>query len=283
MAALPGLPCGIVTAPPQRVDHVIWIFMENKPYVAVIGSPAAPFENQLAAECGLATNYHAVSHPSLSDYIAATSGDTQGIIDDAPPAAHPLAVPSIFSQVKAAGKSWRAYEESAPGPCDPSGETGTYAVGHNPAAYYTGIAADCAIWDLPMGSTSGGSFLSDLTDNSLPAFSLVTPDLCNDTHDCSVSTGDAWLSAWFAKISASPAYLSGSTVVFVAWDEDDGSNGNHVPLLVVSPSVPAGTQSGTAFDHYSLLKTTEQLLGLSYLGHAGDSGTASMSSAFNLG
>ena len=91
--------------------------MENKPFADVIGTSAAPYETKLAAQCGLATNYHAVTHPSLPNYIAATSGSTQGIGDDNAPASHPLAVASIYSQVKAAGKTWRDYEESAPGNC----------------------------------------------------------------------------------------------------------------------------------------------------------------------
>ena len=87
-----------------------------------------------------------------------------------------------------------------------------------------------------MGTTAGGNFLGDLTNDTLPAFSFVTPNLCNDTHDCSVATGDAWLKAWFAKILASPAYRAGKTVVFLTWDEDDDSASNRVPLIVVSPS-----------------------------------------------
>ena len=117
-------PCGTAAGPPRRIDHVIWIWMENKPYDAVIGSPSAPYENQLAAACGLATNYHAIAHPSLPNYIAATSGDTQGIADDDPPSSHPLGVASIFSQVKDAGKTWREYAESAPGPCSAHLERG---------------------------------------------------------------------------------------------------------------------------------------------------------------
>jgi phosphatidylinositol-3-phosphatase len=98
-----------------------------------------------------------------------------------------------------------------------------------------------------------------------------------------VATGDAWLRSWFAKILASPNYTDGDTVVFLTWDEDDGSAVNRVATIVVSPSTPAGTVSATAFDHYSLLKTTEQLLGIrSFLGHAAAAGTASMAPAFNL-
>jgi phosphatidylinositol-3-phosphatase len=278
-----GKPCGTVSAPPVRIDHVIWIWMENKPYNAIIGSPSAPFENELAGACGLATNYQAITHPSLPNYIAATSGGTQGVVDNDPPASHPLDVPSIFSQVEAQGKTWRSYQENAPSNCALV-SSGLYAVKHDPAAYYTGIRGDCASWDVPMGTTAGGNFLSELTNGTLPAFSFVTPDLCNGTHDCPVQTGDAWLAAWIAKIVASPTYLAGRTVVFLTWDEDDGTAADHIPMIVVNPSTPAGTRSSASFNHYSLLKTTEQLLGVTtFLGHAGDAGTSSMLSAFNLG
>jgi hypothetical protein len=276
-----GSPCGTLTGPPRGVDHVIWIWMENKSFGDVIGSALAPFENQLAAQCGLATNYHAVTHPSLPNYIAATSGGTQGIADDGLPSSHPLDVSSIYSQLDAVGKTWRDYAEGAPGPC-PLASSGAYAVRHDPAAYYTGIRADCAASDIPMGTTTSGAFVSDLTNGTLPAFSFVTPDLDNDTHDSSVATGDAWLQSWLTTIAASKTYRAGRTVVFVVWDEDDGSSSNQVPLLVMSAST-ARTQSASLFDHYSLLKTTEQLLGLPFLGQAGAPGTASMLSSFNLG
>ncbi|HZO96920.1 MAG TPA: alkaline phosphatase family protein [Gaiellaceae bacterium] len=261
---------------------MVWIWMENKPFGAVIGSAAAPFENELAAACGLATGYRGIAHPSLPNYVAATSGSTQGIADDGPPAAHPLEVASIYSQLRAAGRSWRDYEEGAPGPC-PLASGGAYAVRHDPAPYYSGIRADCALWDVPMGTTAGGSFLADLDAGTLPAFAFVTPDLCHGTHDCPVATGDAWLQAWFAKILASPAYQAGDTVVFLTWDEDDGSAANHVPLIVVSPSTVPGTRSPLPADHYALLKTTEQLLGLTPLGHAADPATPTLTTTFNLG
>ena len=257
--ALKRAPCGTL-AEPRRVRHVIWVWMENKPYHAIIGSPSAPYENALAAACGLATNYHSVTHPSLPNYIAATSGKTWGITDDAPPAAHPLNVASIYSRVKAAGKTWRDYQENAPRNC-PLASSGRYTVRHDPAPYYTDIRGDCVSWDVPMGTTENGSFLSDLSSGTLPAFALVTPNLCNDTHDCPVSTGDAWLKSWIPRILASPNYLAGNTVVFLTWDEDDGSAGNRIPMIVIAPSVRAGTHSAGAFDHYALLKTTQQLLG----------------------
>jgi phospholipase C len=250
--------------------------MENRSYSQIIGSSAAPYINSLAQGCGLATNYAAVTHPSLPNYIAATSGNTWGIADDNPPSSHPLAVDSVFQQAGSAA----SYEESMPTNCDLS-SSGTYAVKHNPEAYYTNIRSACALDNVPMGTTSSGAFLDALNAGSLPNFSFVTPNLCNDMHDCTVQTGDAWLQGWVPKIVASPSYQAGDTVVFITWDEDDSHSANHVATIVVSPYTSPGTQSGTAFTHYSLLRTTEQLLGITtFLGNAASA--ASMRSAFGL-
>jgi len=250
--------------------------MENHSYSQIIGSSAAPYINSLASGCGLATNYTAVTHPSLPNYIAATSGGTQGITDDNPPSSHPLAVNSIFQQAGSAG----SYEESMPSNCDLT-SSGTYAVKHNPEAYYTGIRTACAADNVPMGTTSSGAFASALSSGTLPKFSFVTPNLCDDMHDCSVQTGDAWLQSWVPKITASASYQAGNTVIFITWDEDDSSSGNHVATLVISPYTTPGTQSSTAFTHYSLLRTTEQLLGITtFLGNAASA--ASMRTAFGL-
>jgi hypothetical protein len=274
-------PCGRTTAPPKRYRHVIWIWMENQRYENVIGSSYAPYINSLAAACGLATNYSGVAHPSLPNYIAATSGGTWGIADDGPPEAHPLSVPNIYSVLQRAKLTWREYEEDAPGNCQ-SASSGDYAVKHDPATYYGNIHAACSRWDVPLGTTRSGNLASALRRGTLPSFSFVTPNLCNDMHSCGVSTGDTWLKSWIGAIVASKVYRAGATAIFLVWDEsDDASAPNHVPLLVVAPSVRRGTQPTQSFDHYSLLKTTLLLLGVKSA--PGSAATApSFASAFRL-
>src|SRR5579863_8508543 len=105
-------PCGQVHT--ATYTHVVWILLENQGY-SVVGSPSAPYFNGLINRCALATNDFAISHPSLPNYIALTSGSTQGIADDGEPSTHPLAVPSIFSQL---GSNWRGLIESMPGHCN---------------------------------------------------------------------------------------------------------------------------------------------------------------------
>jgi phosphatidylinositol-3-phosphatase len=255
-------PCGTSSTPPT-VEHVVWVVFENKNYGSIIGSPSAPFINTLADQCGLATNFFAERHPSLPNYIAMTSGSTQGITDNGGPSSHPLAVPSIFSQL---GLDWSSLQESMPSSCLRS-DSGLYAVRHNPAAYYTNL--DCAAGDVPLISPL------DLS----ASFTFVTPNLCNDMHDCSVATGDAWLSAFMLDVLASSEYQAGRTVVFITWDESS-DNSLHIPTLVVSPSTPGGTRVGDRYDHYSMLRTTEELLGLNPLGNAATA--PSMASPFNL-
>jgi phosphatidylinositol-3-phosphatase len=285
--------CGRAAKPPTTWAHVVWIWMENQDYPNVVGNSEAPYENaSLIGGCGLATNYHNITHPSLPNYLAATSGAIL-VHSDCGPDSCPTPAPSLFAQLSAAGKSWRAYQESMPANCSHA-NGGDYAAKHNPPVYYTQVAADCARFDVPMGGTDSGNLAGDLRAGSLPNFSFITPNLCHDTHDCTVGTGDRWLADWVPRIIDSPAYRAGNTVLVVTWDEGNSGGGNdcatnttldgcHIPAIVVSPSTTPGTRSDVLFNHYSLLKTTEQLLGLpATLGQAADPATTSMRGAFNL-
>jgi phosphatidylinositol-3-phosphatase len=293
--------CGGMTTTPSKYQHVLWIWMENKSYSKVIGATgssaanAAPYLNAtLVPSCGLATNYHNVSHPSLPNYLAATEGSTHGVASDCSPSSCPQSGSSIFSQLRAAGLSWRSYDESMPSNCSKSTST-LYAPKHNPAVYYTGLASTCSTYDIPSGSTSSGALATALSKNTLPSFSFITPNMCNDTHDCSITTGDNWLKVWVPKIVASTAYQSGNTALFITWDEGSGGSSGescatntsdqscHVATVVMTPYTRRGMKSSTSFSHYSLLRTTEQMLGLTnYLGQAAGTSTASMRSAFHM-
>src|SRR5579863_4566823 len=110
-AASASHPCGAASKP-GTIKHVIWIWLENHSYGAILGSSQAPYFNTLAKDCGLATNYHNVSHPSLPNYIAATSGLSYSSIqkflsDCSPSGSCDTSAKSIFGQ----GESWKSYEE----------------------------------------------------------------------------------------------------------------------------------------------------------------------------
>jgi phospholipase C len=275
-----GGPCGTRPAAGVTYQHVIWVWMENHSYTDIIGNTAqAPYINSLATSCGLATNYHNIRHPSLPNYIAATSGLTANAVnkftsDCSPSSTCDTSAPSIFGQ----GETWKSYEEDMPSNCDLT-NAGNYAVRHNPAAYYTTLAG-CSTNDVPYTQLA-----SDLAGNTLPAFSFVTPNLVDDMHTApkgtnAVVNGDTWLQSNVPTILNSSEYQAGTVAVFLTWDEGEGGVntaicatnttdvGCHVPTIVISPSTKVGKQSITLYNHWSMLRTTEEMLALPLLGKA---------------
>jgi hypothetical protein len=257
------------SAPRATYSHVVVIFMENKDFTDIIGSKSAPYLNSLATSCGLATQYHGVTYPSLPNYIAATSGATYGIHDDNLPAAHPITAASIFSQT---GTSWQSLSESMPKACDHANAY-PYMPKHNPAPYYTSVAAQCLKQNLPLPSAPTFS----------ARYTFVTPNMLHDMHDGTVAQGDAWLKTFVPKVINSAGYQTGSTLLVITWDTDENTangNKNRAPAIVVAPEVKPGTTSATAYNHYSLLRLSEETLGLPLL--AGAKTATSMRAAFHL-
>jgi len=243
-----GTSCAGAAVPRWR--HVVVVVLENHGYTQVIGH--SPYLDSLAHACGLATNYHAVSYPSLPNYLAMTGGSTFGIGDDKPPSSHPIHAPSIFGQVAS-----RSLEEGMRGTCS-STNGHLYAVKHNPQAYYVPIAKECRQNDVPLGSAP------DLS----AAYTFITPNLCHDTHNCSLKAGDRFLSAFIPQLVHSAQYRAGNTAIFLTWDSDDRHQSNHVATLVIAPSIRGGTRDPHQYSHYSLLLTTEQMLGVPAIANA---------------
>jgi hypothetical protein len=165
------------------------------------------------------------------------------------------------------GLRWRSYAESAPGSCSLT-SSGLYAARHVPAVYYLRARPWCRHNVRNLGRLRTGRFHHALNDGHAPSYMFVTPNLCNDMHDCSLGTGDLWLARWIPMITHSRSYRAGHTAVFVVWDEG-GGNGNQVPLIVVSRYTPAHAVRHRLMTHFSLLRATERLLGIRrYLGKA---------------
>jgi len=252
-------------------SHVFVIVMENHEYNTVIGNPAAPYTNGLVAGYALATNYFGVSHPSLPNYLALTAGSTFGIASDCTTCF--VSATNIADQVEASGRSWKAYMEDMPVPCYMGASSGNYAMKHNPFMYYTDIRnnpARCAAHVAPFAQ-----FWVDMSSGSVPDFVWITPNMCNDTHDCPVGTGDAWLRSVVPTITDSAAFRNGG-VLFITWDEGSsnagccsGSWGGHVASLVIAPNAISGFRSAVAENHYGLLRTIEDGFHLGHLGAAG--------------
>jgi hypothetical protein len=256
-------PCNGVSG--QHITHVVWIVLENRSYGEVVGH--VPALDDL--RCGVASNMHNISHPSLPNYITMTSGISaaQAPKTDCPTFC-PVNAPSIFGQ----GPSWNVFAESMPKPCDRS-DARPYVTHHTAAPYYTYLV-HCPTQDLP---------LTAFDPTNLANFTMIVPNVAHDMHQgsSSVAAGDAWLASFLPGLDGSPEYLNGSTVVFVTWDEggvagrttkncatNTTDQGCHIPFYVLAESVTPGMSSGVLFNHYSLLRTTEELLGYPLLGLA---------------
>ena len=235
--------------------------MENKEYGRVVGVQDAPFLNELIDHSALATNYHAITHPSEPNYIALVAGSTLGVRDDG---VHDLSAPNLFDQVEAAGRSWAVFAENVPVDCFRGGDEengpdgpGKYARKHEPAISFTSISRNpprCA------RITNFSHFDPQAAD-----FELIVPNLCHDTHDCPVSTGDDFLKGFVPRITGSPEFAN--SVLFITWDEGSTNEGGggHVALVAVSPLARPGGRANDAANHYSLLRTVEDAWGLGCL------------------
>jgi acid phosphatase len=241
----------------QRPVKVLVVVEENHAQGAALSG--MPYLASLASTYGRTTDYKAITHPSLPNYLALAGGSTFGIGDDNNPSSHQLTGPSVFDRVIAGGRTAKTYADSMPSPCALT-STGNYAVRHNPWTYFSdaGSRANCGRFDVPAGSTASGALRSDIDAGKLPTVGLLVPDVCNDAHDCSLSTADNWLKSWLQVVQAGPDYRSGRLAIVVTFDEDDDSGDNTVLTVVVSPYTKH-LVSTRALTHYSLTRYFAEL------------------------
>ena len=262
-------------------SHIFLIVFENKDYADVIGSTQASYLNRLAAQYALATNYFAVAHPSLPNYLALTGGSTFGVGSDC--TACFQHAPNLADQIEAHGRTWKAYMEDLPRPCFLGSKSGQYAIKHDPWLYFDDVRTSPSRCGrvVPLSQLS-----RDIAANSVPDLAWITPNLCHDMHDCSVQAGDTWLASFLPPLLAAPAWQEGGLILIV-WDEgssDAGccgdAHGGHVPLLVIARDARPGFQSRAALNHYSVLRTIDDAWSLGHLGDAAAPATASLAQFF---
>jgi hypothetical protein len=261
-----ALPIQTLPSPKARltdgaVAHIAVLLMENHEYGSVVGSRSAPYVNGLAKHYGLATQMYAVSHPSLPNYLALSAGSTFGIGSDCTGCS--VGASSLADQLDSAGITWRAYMENFPRPCFTGASAGAYAKKHDPFVYYKAIVRDPARCARVVPLTR---LATDERAGGLPRFVWITPNLCHDMHDCSVATGDRFLAGLVPPLLNA---LGPRGLLIVTWDEgasDSGccrlASGGHVATIVAGAQARLGATFNTPVDHYSVLQTIEDLLGL---------------------
>ncbi len=266
--------------PASRASHVIVVLMENDEYGEVIGNAAAPYIGSLVKRYGLMTRSYAIRHPSLPNYVALTSGSTHGIDSDCTDCT--VAGANIADQLDAARLSWKAYLEDLPSPCFTGASSGGYAKKHNPFAYYPGIAGSPSRC---RGMVGFGALSADLRAGTLPTYAWISPNLCDDGHDCPISTADRFLARTLPSLLRE---LGPHGFLVLTWDEGSGgaasccgvAHGGHVATIVAGPDVRRGARSSTPIDSYGVLGSIEQALGLPPLGGARDRRSGRLNALF---
>ena len=258
------------TASVPASSHVFLLLEENHNYSSVIGSSSMPYLNSLASKYGLATQYYADTHPSIGNYFMLTAGQ---VITNNDSACGVYTQDNIVRHLLTAGKTWKAYAESLPS----VGYTGCgvypYAKKHNPLAFFSDVANSSEKNNLVPFT----KFSSDLTNNNLPNFSFIVPNLLHDAHDGSLSAADSWLKTNIAPLLASATFQKDGILIIVfdeSLDTDTQHGGGHVAAVVIGPKVLAGHKSTVLYQHQSTLRTLMQALGLSSFPGAASSAPA---------
>jgi acid phosphatase len=219
---------------------------------------------------GQATSYYAITHPSLPNYLAIWGGSTFGTSSDCSVGSTGCvpSAPSVWGQTLAAGGTAIAYQESMSSNCQ-TGGSGDYAPRHGPWPYWTDSSerSYCQANDVPSGGLLSGRLHDDINAGTLPVTGELTPNLCNDAHDCSLSTADNWLAGWLPLIMAGPDFTAGRLTVIIVFDEDDSSQNNNVPFVVIDPRLHGVTVTGT-YNHYSLTRWLDENAGVPLLRNA---------------
>lgn len=275
-------PTPTTTPPPAgsipNFDHIVLIMLENRDYKSVMDGTQMPLLSTIAKQNVLLSNYFAVTHPSLPNYIALVSGSTQNITSDCTDCF--VNQPNLADLIEASGRTWKSYLESMPSPCF-LGNSDPYAQKHNPFLYFDSIRLNptrCNNSIVPLTNLD-----TDLANKTLPNFSFIMPNLCNSGHSCPAATSDQWVSDMVSKLQASPA-LGKNSLIIIAFDEGGEKStlgccglsspaGGQVAVILISPTALTDFTDNTPYSHYSLLKTILTAWNLPALGQTAQDST----------
>jgi len=246
------------------MGHVIIVVEENTDYSAVIGDSSMPYLNGLAQQYALATQYYAVTHPSIGNYFMMTVGK---IITNDDGYSQVVSDDNIVRRLIAAGKTWKSYAEDLPSVGYTGPSVGNYARKHNVIALLSDVVNDSTQRNNLVPFTQ---FATDLAGGHLPGYAFVAPNLCNDAHDCPLATADQWLQTNIDPLVKSATFQRDGLLVIV-FDEagsDNMNGGGRVACVIVSPKAKRGYQGAGVYEHQSLLRLTGAALGLRALPNA---------------
>ena len=270
-----------------QVQHVVIVLEENTDYADVCGpnNTSMPFLCSLKSQGSFSANYYSPTHPSIGNYddlgwgVVTTNDDSC----DPKTCGFPYTANNIVRASQAVGKKWKGYAESLPSTCYFGGDSGSYAVRHSPIPYISDVQTNCLNRYVAFEDSNLG-FAHDLASNTLPNFAFMTPNLCDDGHDCTLpgsSIPDQWLQANVLQPLLDSGHLdptTGDTVVIVVFDESNSDNtngGGQVYWFMMGKGVKQNYQStGPSaapgfYSHESTLRVIAEMLGASLSGLGG--------------
>jgi phosphatidylinositol-3-phosphatase len=237
-------------------SHIVVLVMENKEVDSVIGSKEAPYTTALACKYTFLSQSYAITHPSLPNYLALMGGSTFGVTTDCTTCYQKAT--NLVDELEAKGISWKAYMQGMPAPCFQGAQSGQYVKKHDPFMYFNDIRNDAARCHRVLPMTQ---LMADLRRGSLPDFAFISPDLCADTHDCPVSTGDRFLKKLMPRLL--PA-LGHNGIAIITYDEGESdagccgvAKGGHIATIIAGPGAARHTTITATLDHYSILRLIE--------------------------
>jgi hypothetical protein len=260
-SVLAAAACGEPAAPSVTVllhGHVFIVVEENTNYASVVGTGAMPYVDTLIGRSGLATQYYANTHPSIGNYFMLTVGQ---VVTNDDSYADTVRLDNIVRRLVAAGKTWKSYAEDLPQVGYTGPNVGQYARRHNPLSYLSDLTDDPIQKQRLVPFTQ---FAADLAGDTLPNYSFIVPNLCNDAHDCALGTADTWLRSNIKPLIESARFQQDGLLIIV-FDEAASDNmygGGQIVWVVVGAKVKPGYRSTTIYQHQSTLRLMLRALGV---------------------
>jgi phosphatidylinositol-3-phosphatase len=262
---------GRPVAHPARVAVIV---LENRSYEEVIGSPSAPYINRLARTNALATNYYAITHPSLPNYIALTGGAEMGITNDCA-TCDVAGDKNIVGQLDRSGHTWKAYFEGIDSNRQPGETTQKYNPHYNPFVYYESVRGVDQNRDRVVGFHD---LHDDLKTGRVSDLMWIAPGVKHDGHNSTLHAADRYASSLVPRVLQA---IGPQGVLYLTWDEGKtsdtrglgGAGGGRIPLIAAGGAARTHTLMALPANHYALLRTVEAGFGLRALRNAGQPST----------
>jgi hypothetical protein len=281
-----------------KVRHVLIVLEENTNYADVCGpnNTSMPFLCSLKSQGSFSANYYSPTHPSIGNYDDLGWGVVTTNDDSCAPntCGFPYSGDNIVRELQAASQTWKGYAESLPSTCYLGGDSGLYAVRHSPIPYISDVQSNCLNRYVAFEDTNLG-FAHDLANNTLPNYAFITPNLCDDAHDCTLPGSpipDQWLQNNVVQPLLDSGHLNpttGDTILIVTFDEsnvDDTNGGGLVYWFIMGTGVKQNYQStgpGVSpgfYSHESTLRVIAEMLGASVSGLGGAANAPDMAEFF---